>query len=53
MSDPRLAEYKRLVAKRLEELVEPHPILELWMNDDDVNWLKSINIVLDKEFRAK
>lgn len=41
----RLQEYKRRIDQRLAEIT-PQPILELWMNDDDVHWLKSINIVL-------
>ncbi len=42
-----MSEYKRLLEQRLAE-IEDKPILELYLTDDDVNWLKSINIILEK-----
>lgn len=39
----RLQEYRRRTDQRLAELTS-QPILELWMNDDDVHWLLSLKI---------
>ena len=43
----RLQEYKRRIEQRLSEIT-PRPILEMWMNDDDVSWLKSLNILVEE-----